>query len=259
MPSLSPARRLSNTSPPFTAPCSRGPCRRDVHLQAHDAADRGDVHRWARAGSGAAGATARGTAFRKRCAWRSRPNSGVLQPRLLPALPSALLCVVVAMNEHHLQEMVLEHAVPPPVPPGSSAVSLVRMGFPPRNPEALGAAAFCGEAWRRGGATAGSMPAHAGLHSSALSFAAAPPQPPACPPHCSRLPARLRHRSSRPSCRFQVPAAAGRLHLPAVQGAGGRAAQLLPRVRPLPRVLPPPSPLIPPSLPCQTVCRGAGG
>ncbi|PSC68451.1 general transcription factor IIH subunit 2 [Micractinium conductrix] len=50
----------------------------------------------------------------------------------------------VAMNEHHLQEMVLEHAVPPPVPPGSSAVSLVRMGFPPRNPEALGAAAFCG-------------------------------------------------------------------------------------------------------------------
>lgn len=51
----------------------------------------------------------------------------------------------VAMNEGHLQELMLEHAVPPPAPPGSSAVSLVRMGFPPRNPEAPGAAAFCDE------------------------------------------------------------------------------------------------------------------
>lgn len=50
------------------------------------------------------------------------------------------------MNEGHLQELVLEHAVPPPAPPGSSSVSLVRMGFPSRNPEAPGAAAFTGEA-----------------------------------------------------------------------------------------------------------------
>ncbi|KAI7839973.1 hypothetical protein COHA_006294 [Chlorella ohadii] len=50
----------------------------------------------------------------------------------------------VAMNEGHLQELMLEHAVPPPAPPGSSSVSLVRMGFPSRNPEAPGAAAFTG-------------------------------------------------------------------------------------------------------------------
>lgn len=55
------------------------------------------------------------------------------------------------MNEGHLQELMLEHAVPPPAPPGSSSVSLVRMGFPPRNPEAPGAAAFCGAGSHGGG------------------------------------------------------------------------------------------------------------
>lgn len=50
----------------------------------------------------------------------------------------------VALNEGHLHELMLEHAVPPPAPPGSSNVSLVRMGFPSRNPEAPGAAAFTG-------------------------------------------------------------------------------------------------------------------
>lgn len=63
------------------------------------------------------------------------------------------------MNEGHLQELMLEHAVPPPAPPGSSAVSLVRMGFPPRNPEAPGAAAFCGGPEGRRGAAARVMEA----------------------------------------------------------------------------------------------------
>lgn len=66
------------------------------------------------------------------------------------------------MNEGHLQELMLEHAVPPPAPPGSSAVSLVRMGFPPRNPEAPGAAAFCG-AWGQGGRGEGGMVRRSGV------------------------------------------------------------------------------------------------
>ncbi|KAL4856793.1 General transcription factor IIH subunit 2 [Chlorella vulgaris] len=51
----------------------------------------------------------------------------------------------VATGEGHLQELMLSHAVPPPAAPGTSSVSLVRMGFPCKNPEAPGAAAFCGE------------------------------------------------------------------------------------------------------------------
>ena len=71
-----------------------------------------------------------------------------LPPLLLNShhLASHTLPPAVALNEGHLQELMLEHAVPPPAPPGSSSVSLVRMGFPSRNPEAPGAAAFTGEA-----------------------------------------------------------------------------------------------------------------
>lgn len=50
----------------------------------------------------------------------------------------------VATGESHLEELVLEHATPPPAAPGSSGVSLVRMGFPARAPQAPGAATFVG-------------------------------------------------------------------------------------------------------------------
>ncbi|KAL6770737.1 TF2H2 [Auxenochlorella protothecoides x Auxenochlorella symbiontica] len=50
----------------------------------------------------------------------------------------------VALGESHLSDLVLEHAVPPPMAPGSSNYSLVRMGFPRREPQAPGAAVFTG-------------------------------------------------------------------------------------------------------------------
>jgi transcription initiation factor TFIIH subunit 2 len=50
----------------------------------------------------------------------------------------------VATGEAHLESLMLGHATPPPAAPGSSGVSLVRMGFPGRGPEAPGAAAFVG-------------------------------------------------------------------------------------------------------------------
>ncbi|KAK9805068.1 hypothetical protein WJX73_010881 [Symbiochloris irregularis] len=48
----------------------------------------------------------------------------------------------VAMNEHHLQELVMAHSPPPPTRQADSAASLVRMGFPSRAPE--GTKAFVG-------------------------------------------------------------------------------------------------------------------
>jgi len=50
----------------------------------------------------------------------------------------------VALGDGHLEELMLEHATPPPAPPGSNAASLVRMGFPAKAPEAPGAATFVG-------------------------------------------------------------------------------------------------------------------
>ncbi|KFM22709.1 General transcription factor IIH subunit 2 [Auxenochlorella protothecoides] len=50
----------------------------------------------------------------------------------------------VALGESHLSDLVLEHAVPPPMAPGSSNYSLVKMGFPRREPQAPGAAVFTG-------------------------------------------------------------------------------------------------------------------
>lgn len=44
--------------------------------------------------------------------------------------PCGFTLAAVALNEGHLQELMLEHAVPPPAPPGSSAVSLVRRAAP---------------------------------------------------------------------------------------------------------------------------------
>ncbi|GAB4822276.1 hypothetical protein N2152v2_009322 [Parachlorella kessleri] len=50
----------------------------------------------------------------------------------------------VALSEAHLEQLVLSHAVPPPAAPGSAGVSLVKMGFPAKNSEAPGTAAFLG-------------------------------------------------------------------------------------------------------------------
>lgn len=50
----------------------------------------------------------------------------------------------VALGDGHLDELVLEHSTPPPAAPGSSGVSLVRMGFPAKAPEAPGTATFAG-------------------------------------------------------------------------------------------------------------------
>lgn len=50
----------------------------------------------------------------------------------------------VATGEGHMEELLLEHATPPPAPPGSGGVSLVHMGFPRKASEAPGAAAFVG-------------------------------------------------------------------------------------------------------------------
>lgn len=51
----------------------------------------------------------------------------------------------VALNEGHLLDLVMEHAVPPPMAPGSKAFSLVKMGFPGRASQAPGAATFAGK------------------------------------------------------------------------------------------------------------------
>lgn len=50
----------------------------------------------------------------------------------------------IALGDGHLEELVLEHATPPPAAPGSSGVSLVRMGFPAKASEAPGTATFAG-------------------------------------------------------------------------------------------------------------------
>lgn len=55
----------------------------------------------------------------------------------------------VPPGEGQLEQLVLAHAVPPPAAPGSAGVSLVKMGFPSKNPEAPGTAAFLG-VWGRG-------------------------------------------------------------------------------------------------------------
>ncbi|KAK9828063.1 hypothetical protein WJX81_007161 [Elliptochloris bilobata] len=50
----------------------------------------------------------------------------------------------VALNEKHLEELVNEHAPPPPARAADAAASLVRMGFPQRNAEGFAGAAFVG-------------------------------------------------------------------------------------------------------------------
>jgi Ssl1-like len=50
----------------------------------------------------------------------------------------------VALDEHHMEELVLEHAPPPPTLGASVAASLVRMGFPQRNAEGPASVAFVG-------------------------------------------------------------------------------------------------------------------
>lgn len=50
----------------------------------------------------------------------------------------------VALNEGHMEQLMLEHSTPPPQPPGSGGASLVRMGFPNKGPEAPATAAFVG-------------------------------------------------------------------------------------------------------------------
>lgn len=58
----------------------------------------------------------------------------------------------VALDEHHLRELVLEHAPPPPALAESAAASLVRMGFPVRSPDDVAAICSCHLALRLGGA-----------------------------------------------------------------------------------------------------------
>ena len=55
----------------------------------------------------------------------------------------------VALNESHLRDLFAEHAVPPPMPQGSKAYSLVQMGFPGRASTAPGASVFTGARSRR--------------------------------------------------------------------------------------------------------------
>lgn len=50
----------------------------------------------------------------------------------------------VATGEAHLEQLVRSHAVPPPTPPGSTGASLVKMGFPAKNSDLPGTAAFVG-------------------------------------------------------------------------------------------------------------------
>eukprot|EP00879_Flechtneria_rotunda_P016374 GHRR01017131.1.p1 GENE.GHRR01017131.1~~GHRR01017131.1.p1 ORF type:complete len:394 (+),score=126.77 GHRR01017131.1:120-1301(+) len=51
----------------------------------------------------------------------------------------------VAMNETHLQDLVLAHAPPPPAPPGLLTAELVRMGFPQRAAGDANSGVFVGE------------------------------------------------------------------------------------------------------------------
>eukprot|EP00850_Spirogloea_muscicola_P019820 SM000200S05810 [mRNA] locus=s200:58981:61179:- [translate_table: standard] len=57
----------------------------------------------------------------------------------------------VAMSESHLQELVLEHAPPPPTLAEAAVASLVRMGFPQRAPEGSAALCACHSILRLGG------------------------------------------------------------------------------------------------------------
>jgi len=50
----------------------------------------------------------------------------------------------VATSEAHLEQIMIDQATPPPAAPGSSGVSLVRMGFPAKASSAPGAASFVG-------------------------------------------------------------------------------------------------------------------
>ncbi len=50
----------------------------------------------------------------------------------------------VATSEAHLEQIMIDQATPPPAAPGSSGVSLVKMGFPAKASSALGAASFIG-------------------------------------------------------------------------------------------------------------------
>jgi transcription initiation factor TFIIH subunit 2 len=52
----------------------------------------------------------------------------------------------VATSEAHLEQIMVDQATPPPAAPGSSGVSLVRMGFPAKASSAPGAASFIGSA-----------------------------------------------------------------------------------------------------------------
>ena len=51
----------------------------------------------------------------------------------------------VALNESHLQELLLAHAPAPPAPVGQLVADLVRMGFPQRAPEEDANAVYVGE------------------------------------------------------------------------------------------------------------------
>ena len=50
----------------------------------------------------------------------------------------------VATSEAHLEQIMVDQATPPPAAPGSTGVSLVRMGFPAKASSAPGAASFIG-------------------------------------------------------------------------------------------------------------------
>lgn len=196
-------------------------------------------------------------------AWRSH-NAAPVSCHLPAHRPFAACAVAaVATGEGHLQELMLAHAVPPPAPPGSSTVSLVRMGFPSKNPEAPGTAAFCGEAqgvavcqrrWRLLFGWEGRR--QAGVGTGRVWAPAALPWR-GCSGRGLPWPLRLPGRPL--CCRRGVPAAAGGLHLPQVQGAGGGASQPVPRVRAVAGGLPAPGPLLPPPLPGQSLWRGGKG
>lgn len=209
----------------------------------------------------------------------------------LPALSCLPACLVsraslqetggtysVATGESHLEQLVLAHAVPPPAVPGSAGVSLVKMGFPAKNPEAPGTAAFIGG--HVGGRGGGGWPLKCSVPRElggcctpnsrccrhccyGIGKAAGSSRQPCLPSlslslSLSHLP--TGHSSLALPCRPRLLVTARRLHLPPLQVAHGRAAQPLPRVRAAAGGVAAPSPLLPPLVPSKGLSRsGAGG